>query len=481
MDGEEFACAGGKLLNVSLMWNPVDDPAGISQYEVELVETSGLPRLPAVSREPIDADQTQVAIPCRCGVSYGWRVRAVDGAGNLSLWSEERAFSVSDTPVAAPVLLAPANEAEIPCSTEAAASVILSWEPGGEPTGINQYELELTKTYGAPPVPSTASLLVDGGQAQASISAECGASYEWRVRELDAAGNPGPWSERWSFSTGVQLPPQADLEIIDFRVPRQARRGDSIKDQIDLVVTNQDNGQAGAFFVDIVISPDAAINASDQLLVGGREHVAGVAPGEQVTVGMAGEIIPEDWPAGDCYIGAILDSTGAVAESDEHNNTAARPITIEQLAPDLSPTVHIIDPAEDTQEYDPEYRFDGSDNELGFYFTDVSLKGSANDPEDGVLSGNALQWTTNRRDIHETPVLGIGMNLQTRLYSDLTCGEHAMIGDWHEITLTATDSAGNVSTAVRNIHIWDYCGEPEVRLSAKWAARVSVPTIMVSD
>ena len=61
----------------------------------------------------------------------------------------------------------------------------------------------------------------------------------------------------------------------------------------------------------------------------------------------------------------------------------------------------------------------------------IILKGSAFDPEDGVLNGTALTWTS---DINGT--LGIGRVLTVM---DLIPGEH-------NITLTATDSDGNNAT-----------------------------------
>ncbi len=121
------------------------------------------------------------------------------------------------------------------------------------------------------------------------------------------------------------------------------------------------------------------------------------------------------------------------------------------------PTARITQPATDSGIGDPEYQYDGSDS-FGAY-TDVTLQGSATDPEESTLSGSSLVWTTNRTDIHQnppSPMLGTGTNVTARLYfSDCpTEGEH---GDWHEITLTATDSHGSQSTAVRRIYIWTYC------------------------
>jgi hypothetical protein len=68
----------------------------------------------------------------------------------------------------------------------------------------------------------------------------------------------------------------------------------------------------------------------------------------------------------------------------------------------------------------------------------VSFAGSANDPEDGALSGSSLVWTSN-----VDGQIGTGTSFSK---SDLTVGTHA-------ITLTARDAAGATATATRSISI----------------------------
>lgn len=108
------------------------------------------------------------------------------------------------------------------------------------------------------------------------------------------------------------------------------------------------------------------------------------------------------------------------------------------------PTVAITTPASDV-----DVVYDGYDDGRGQWYADVNLVGSANDPEDGPLTGSDLVWTTNYAG--QAPVLGTGTSLNARLYSS-TC-----TGVTHTITLTATDSAGNARTAVVRIFIWTLC------------------------
>lgn len=117
---------------------------------------------------------------------------------------------------------------------------------------------------------------------------------------------------------------------------------------------------------------------------------------------------------------------------------------------DSPPTVTITTPAEDTGTDDPEYVYDGYDDALDMWYTDVLLEGEATDPEDGALTGDSLKWTTNRTDLQAAD-LGTGESLTVRLYSN------ECFGVWHEITLSATDSDRNTRPAVRRIFIWTLC------------------------
>lgn len=113
---------------------------------------------------------------------------------------------------------------------------------------------------------------------------------------------------------------------------------------------------------------------------------------------------------------------------------------------DLPPSVAITTPSGDIEIGG----YDGYDEGRRQWYTDVNLAGSATDPEDGTLTGSALVWTTNQGSV-QTPFLGTGTSLTVRLYSS-SCE-----GTTHTITLTVTDSGGNVRTATVQIRIWTLC------------------------
>lgn len=125
---------------------------------------------------------------------------------------------------------------------------------------------------------------------------------------------------------GTELP---DLYVDSFVAPSEAEPGEAIGSLMDLFVGNQGDANSGGFSVGIYISDDPVIATSDQLLIGGREHVDPLAPGEVVDVWLLlAMAIPEDTEPGEYFIGPLLDETGQVEESDETNNYVSYPISI---------------------------------------------------------------------------------------------------------------------------------------------------------
>ncbi|MFB0537835.1 MAG: NB-ARC domain-containing protein [Anaerolineae bacterium] len=218
-DGAEIPCTADPT-RVTLRWSAVEDPSGIVGYLIQLeavVYTTPTGPTPVpIYVGPVK--RTAFEIFLNCGRDYGWRVQAVDGAGNTGVWSEERVFSVTDkTGLPSPTLLEPQDGAEIPCPTGQSASVTLRWSRVTAPSGIARYDVELAKTPEYPPVPITSTLQIEGSQ-QTIISSRCGDSYDWRVRAVDGSGDVGEWSVSWHFRVLTlqetdQTPPEAPTPL----------------------------------------------------------------------------------------------------------------------------------------------------------------------------------------------------------------------------------------------------------------------------
>jgi hypothetical protein len=88
-DELEVSCRTTQVLS----WLPVDDPSGVHYY-VTLEYQVATDQWQEVDQwGPLNDKQIEVDVDC--GIYYRWRVRAQDGVGNTSAWSEWYHFSVS--------------------------------------------------------------------------------------------------------------------------------------------------------------------------------------------------------------------------------------------------------------------------------------------------------------------------------------------------------------------------------------------------
>jgi serine protease len=115
---------------------------------------------------------------------------------------------------------------------------------------------------------------------------------------------------------------------------------------------------------------------------------------------------------------------------------------------DLPPVPAIDYPATDIDCCEAEWQYDGWDAVAEMQYKEVILRGHANDPEDGSLTGSSLVWTTNRTDLQDA-VLGTGQYPTVRLYAP-----GGSSNETHMIALTATDSGGNARSVIRRVAIW---------------------------
>lgn len=131
------------------------------------------------------------------------------------------------------------------------------------------------------------------------------------------------------------------------KCPGTAVAGQELGKSIAVWVENKGNMAAGQFALDLVLSSDAAVPVDyalyssayqeDVLLQGGREFISSLNAGAKAAVTLNGNNrIPEDTPAGDYYLAAVVDPGQAVRESNERNNVALCRIRINRPAvPDL--------------------------------------------------------------------------------------------------------------------------------------------------
>lgn len=96
-----------------------------------------------------------------------------------------------------PVPIAPADDAIVGCGR-----VLLEWRPAVPTPAGYEYWVEAEVSPGEFQVVAEGQA-IDATSGFYSVGNFCGVNHRWRVRALDTAGAPGPWSEYATFSTAA--------------------------------------------------------------------------------------------------------------------------------------------------------------------------------------------------------------------------------------------------------------------------------------
>jgi len=120
--------------------------------------------------------------------SYLYQVQAVDLAGNMGEYSSNTdTVLVSDAPPDVPILLSPANGAQL-----TVCEIPLDWTDISGVGGVT-YQVAVESSASG----FSASNL---SSSEVKTSVLLAGAYQWKVRAIDGAGNPSPWSETRTFS-----------------------------------------------------------------------------------------------------------------------------------------------------------------------------------------------------------------------------------------------------------------------------------------
>ncbi|HEX9206484.1 MAG TPA: CARDB domain-containing protein, partial [Candidatus Deferrimicrobiaceae bacterium] len=145
------------------------------------------------------------------------------------------------------------------------------------------------------------------------------------IEESDESNNTGPGAP---ISITRVYP---DLVMTSVSGPSSAETGRPIT--LAGTVMNQGRIKAGAFSVGFYLSTDDRISTKDVYV--GSVSVPSLGAGSGQTISFTGTV-PSTLSVGTYFVGAVADSTGLVAESDEGNNPlAGNPVAVTRLYPDL--------------------------------------------------------------------------------------------------------------------------------------------------
>lgn len=186
---------GSQITNTTptLDWTDVTDPSGVT-YTVQVSVDENFGSY-VVNQANLTSSQFTVTTPLNYNTVYYWRVKAVDGAGNESSWSNIFSFTVvqtggDTTPPPTPQLSSPLDGTQ---TTNRRPT--LAWNAVSDPSGVS-YSLQVAKDN------NFVTLVVDEtglSQTQYTFTTdlEVLTTYYWRVKAVDGAGNQSAWSSAW--------------------------------------------------------------------------------------------------------------------------------------------------------------------------------------------------------------------------------------------------------------------------------------------
>jgi fibronectin type 3 domain-containing protein len=164
---------------ISLNWTASTDIVGVTGYRVERCQGIGCSSFVQIATPTGTTLRNNGLAP---GTTYSYRVRATDGAGNLSGYSAVVAATTRDYGDTTSPSIPTALAASVMGSTQ----INLSWAPSTDNVGISGYRLERCQGVGCS---SFAQIAAPTGTSHSNTGLAAGTSYSYRVRATDAAGN----------------------------------------------------------------------------------------------------------------------------------------------------------------------------------------------------------------------------------------------------------------------------------------------------
>lgn len=179
---------------IDLSWTPSTDARGVAGYEIEQNSTVidvGL--VLGVSRTAL----TQ-------STSYTFKVRAYDGAGNRSSWSD----AVTESTPASSDTTPPTVPGSFSGSALNTTQISLAWAASTDDYGVAGYEIEQSGT-----VVNVGLVL---GVTRSGLTPDT--AYTFKVRAYDNSGNRSSWSSTLNISTEPEgsAPDTPSLSVISY-------------------------------------------------------------------------------------------------------------------------------------------------------------------------------------------------------------------------------------------------------------------------
>lgn len=173
---------------INLAWNGSDNGSGLDRYQVQVQGNGG-----TWEDWLVNTDLLSDIFTGEDGRTYSFRVRAVDIAGNLGVWSPSVSTSLD--------LTAPTTELVAQPEWRTNAAIPVSWSGADTGSGVANYEVQVQTNGGDWINWLTASTLTSSEFTGADAR-----HYAFRVRASDLAGNSSDWSTTAETSIDLTAP-----------------------------------------------------------------------------------------------------------------------------------------------------------------------------------------------------------------------------------------------------------------------------------
>src|SRR5258706_496495 len=186
----------GSTSQIDLSWTASSDNVGVTGYQVDRCQGTGCSTFAQIGTSSVTSySDTGLA----AGTTYRYRVRATDGAGNVSANSS----IVTATTQTAPDTTAPSAPTGLSATATSSVQISLAWVAATDNVGVTGYQVERCQGAGCV---TFAQVATPTGTSFSDSGLIAGASYSYQVRAADAAGNLSAYSNVASATTS-NVPP----------------------------------------------------------------------------------------------------------------------------------------------------------------------------------------------------------------------------------------------------------------------------------
>ena len=180
---------------INLGWTASTDNVGVTQYLVERCQGAGCTNFAQIAT-PSGTTYNDTALSV--GTAYSYRVRATDGTGNLSPYSNVASATTQSVDTQPPT--APSN---LTATAINGSQINLGWTASTDNVGVTGYLIERCQGAGCT---SFARLLTVPGTTYSDTGLVPSTSYTYQVKATDAAGNFSPYSSTATTTTLATIP-----------------------------------------------------------------------------------------------------------------------------------------------------------------------------------------------------------------------------------------------------------------------------------